>query len=149
MICLRIENGLPRARCLCDVCDLAIDDAAGVEVLQPMVGLCWHVHSMGCSLKALGRLGWLRARQPLEDHLHELAAILECGTPFENGELGEFDAEKLPPPGNVAAAAMSLAWRDDIEDEHRLVFEQAAQTSDGLMDRCVQLARAGEQREAG
>lgn len=147
MIRVRIENGLPRARCVCDICDLAIDDAAGVEVLQPMVGPCWHVHSMGCSLKALDRLGWLRTRQPLEDHLHELAAILEWGTASDAADTGECDPEKLPPPGDVAAAAMQLAWRDDIEDGHRLVFEQAAQTIDGLMDRCVRLARFGEQSE--
>lgn len=149
MIRVRIENGLPRARCICDVCDVPVDDPATVEVLQPLVGPCWHVHRMGCSIDALNRLGWLRTRQPLEDHLHELAAIVEWGSPSDSGQLGECDREKLPPPGDVSAAAMQLAWRDDIEDEHRLVFEQAAQTIDGLMDRCVQLARAGEQREAG
>jgi hypothetical protein len=93
--------------------------------------------------------GWHRTPQQLDAHLHPLAAILEWGTSSENGELGEFYSKKLLPPGNVFAAAMSLAWRDDIEDEHRLVFERAAQTIGGLMDRCVQLARAGEQREAG
>ena len=56
---------------------------------------------------------------------------------------------KLPPPSVVADTCAASCWRDDVDDESRLLLEMAADTIRGLMGRCVRLAKRLEQAECG
>jgi hypothetical protein len=54
----------------------------------------------------------------------------------------------LPAAVTLASRCESRAWDDDVDDDSRLLLEQAADMIRGLMARCVSLAAAGERREA-
>ena len=54
----------------------------------------------------------------------------------------------LPPPGSVALLCLSLAWRDDIDDELRKSLEDAHDSIMSLMDRLVTQAAILERLEA-
>jgi hypothetical protein len=54
----------------------------------------------------------------------------------------------LPSPGIVALTCLSLAWRDDIDDEVRKSLEHAHDSIVALMDRLVTQAAILERLEA-
>ena len=54
----------------------------------------------------------------------------------------------LPAAVILANRCESRAWDDAVDDESRLLLEQAADMIRGLMARCVSLAAASERREA-
>jgi hypothetical protein len=54
----------------------------------------------------------------------------------------------LPAAVTLANRCESRAWDDNVDDESRLLLEQAADMIRGLMARCVSLAAASEKREA-
>ena len=77
---------------------------------------------------------------------------------------------KLPPPSVVADMCLSSAWRDEVDDESRLMLEMSSNTIHAmkkrenvlkyqlkaqheliceLQERCVRLARSLEQAECG
>ena len=56
---------------------------------------------------------------------------------------------KLPPPSVVADTCAASCWRDEGDDESRLLLEMAADTIRGLMKRGVHLAKRLEQAECG
>ena len=61
------------------------------------------------------------------------------------------DADKpysLPGAVMLANRCESRAWDDEVDDDSRLLLEQAADIIRGLMARCVSLAAACEKREA-
>jgi hypothetical protein len=61
------------------------------------------------------------------------------------------DADKpytLPAAVRLAAYCEARAWDDEVDDDSRLLLEQAADMIRGLMARCVSLASASEKREA-
>ena len=61
------------------------------------------------------------------------------------------DADKpytLPAAVTLASRCESRAWDDEVDDDSRLLLEQAADMIRGLMARCVSLAAASEKREA-
>ena len=54
----------------------------------------------------------------------------------------------LPAAVRLATYCEARAWDDAVDDDSRLLLEQAADMIRGLMARCVALAAATEQREA-
>jgi hypothetical protein len=56
---------------------------------------------------------------------------------------------RLPPAKIVADTCAVSCWRDDIDDESRLLLEMAADTIRQLMARCVVLAQHLERAECG
>jgi len=61
------------------------------------------------------------------------------------------DADKpyrLPAAVRLATYCEARAWDDEVDDESRLLLEQAADMIRGLMARCVSLAAATERSEA-
>jgi hypothetical protein len=61
------------------------------------------------------------------------------------------DADKpyaLPAAVTLANRCEARAWDDEVDDDSRLLLEQAADMIRGLMARCVSLAAASEKREA-
>jgi len=54
----------------------------------------------------------------------------------------------MPAAVNLASRCVSRAWDDEVDDDSRLLLEQAADMIRGLMARCVSLAAASEKREA-
>ena len=56
---------------------------------------------------------------------------------------------RLPPPIVVADTCAASCWRDEVDDESRLLLEMAADTIRALMKRCVHLAKQLEQAECG
>lgn len=55
---------------------------------------------------------------------------------------------ELPSPMAVADMCAMQAWLDDIDDDSRLLMEQAADTIRLLMRRCIRLAQNIERMEA-
>jgi hypothetical protein len=55
---------------------------------------------------------------------------------------------ELPAPMAVADMCAMQAWMDDIDDDSRLLLEQAADTIRHLMRRCMKLAQNLERMEA-
>lgn len=55
---------------------------------------------------------------------------------------------ELPSPMAVADMCAMQAWMDHIDDDSRLLHEQAADTIRLLMRRCVKLAQNIERMEA-
>jgi hypothetical protein len=61
------------------------------------------------------------------------------------------DADKpyrLPAAVRLATYCEARAWDDDVDDDSRLLLEQAADMIRTLMARCVSLAAATERSEA-
>jgi len=61
------------------------------------------------------------------------------------------DADKpyrLPAAVRLATYCEARAWDDEVDDESRLLLEQAADMIRSLMARCVSLAAATERSEA-
>jgi len=54
----------------------------------------------------------------------------------------------LPAAVRLATYCEARAWDDEVDDESRLLLEQAADMIRGLMARCGALAAANEKREA-
>jgi hypothetical protein len=54
----------------------------------------------------------------------------------------------LPAAVTLANRCEHRAWDDEVDDDSRLLLEQASDMIRGLMARCVSLAAACEQREA-
>ena len=55
---------------------------------------------------------------------------------------------ELPSPMVVADMCAMQAWLDHIDDDSRLLHEQAADTIRHLMKRCMKLAQVIERMEA-
>jgi hypothetical protein len=55
---------------------------------------------------------------------------------------------ELPAPMAVADMCAMQAWMDEIDDDSRLLLEQAADTIRSLMKRCMCLAQVIERTEA-
>ena len=55
---------------------------------------------------------------------------------------------ELPAPMTVADMCALQAWMDHIDDDSRLLHEQAADTIRNLMRRCMKLAQVIERMEA-
>jgi len=55
---------------------------------------------------------------------------------------------ELPAPMAVADMCAMQAWMDHIDDDSRLLLEQAADTIRHLMRRCMKLAQNLERMEA-
>ena len=55
---------------------------------------------------------------------------------------------ELPAPMVVADMCAMQAWLDDIDDDSRLLHEQAADTIRLLLRRCITLAQSIEHTEA-
>ena len=62
--------------------------------------------------------------------------------------MSEDQLPELPAPMQVADMCAMQAWLDDIDDDSRLLLEQAADTIRSLMKRCMRLAQVIERTEA-
>ena len=62
--------------------------------------------------------------------------------------MSEDQLPELPAPMVVADMCAMQAWMDDIDDDSRLLMEQAADTIRSLMKRCISLAQTIERMEA-
>jgi hypothetical protein len=54
---------------------------------------------------------------------------------------------ELPGPSVVADLCALQAWKDEVDDESRLLLEMSADTIRLLMARCIKLAQALERKE--
>lgn len=62
--------------------------------------------------------------------------------------MSEDPLPELPAPMQVAEMCALMAWMDHIDDDSRLLHEQAADTIRLLMKRCMKLAQVIERMEA-